>query len=157
MFVANYFHPDYASSGQLLTELCLELQHDFDVTVIAVQPENVNHVEKKRMFEYDRLERIRIIRLRTPQVNKRSKFSRILFILSYFLLAVIALLRIKKVDVIYTISSPPIIGGLIGAIGKVLKRGKLVYNIMDFNPEQAEAISYTNRKWLFRLAKRMDN
>ncbi|QOT10332.1 glycosyltransferase family 4 protein [Paenibacillus sp. JNUCC32] len=157
VFVANYFHPDYASSGQLLTELCLELQHDFDVTVIAVQPENANHVQKKRMFEYDQLERIRIIRLRTPQVNKRSKFSRILFILSYFLLAVIALLRIKKVDVIYTISSPPIIGGLIGAIGKVLKRGKLVYNIMDFNPEQAEAISYTNRKWLFRLAKRMDN
>ncbi|AWP25949.1 glycosyltransferase WbuB [Paenibacillus glucanolyticus] len=157
VFVANYFHPDYASSGQLLTELCLELQHDFDVTVIAVQPENVDLGKRNKLFEYDQLEQIRVIRLRTPKVDKRSKFSRVMFILSYFILAVIALLRIKKVDVIYTISSPPIIGGLVGAIGKVLKRGKLVYNIMDFNPEQAEAISYTNRKWLFSLAKKIDN
>lgn len=157
VFVANYFHPDYASTGQLLTELCLELQHDFNVTVIAVQPEQEAAGRRKKLFEPDRLNNIRILRLRTPLVDKRNKWSRLRFILVYFVLAVAALLRIGKVDVIYTISSPPIVGGLIGAIGKLLKRGKLVYNIQDFNPEQAEAISYSNRKWIFRLARRVDN
>lgn len=38
VFVINYFYPDYASTGQLLTELCLHLQNDFQITVIASQP-----------------------------------------------------------------------------------------------------------------------
>ena len=37
-FVINYFYPDLASTGQLMTELCLDLQNDFDITVIAAQP-----------------------------------------------------------------------------------------------------------------------
>lgn len=161
VFVASYFYPDYASTGQLLTELCLELQHHFDITVIAVQPE-VNMAQpmenkKKKLFEEDYLEQIRIVRLRAPSVDKTNKFSRIKFIVAYFMLALVALMKQRKVDLIYTISSPPVIGGLIGAVGKLMRRTKLVYNIQDFNPEQAEAISYTRQKWLFKIARSLDN
>lgn len=159
VFVASYFYPDYASTGQLLTELCLELQHHFDITVIAVQPEVVmaENSTKRKLFEEDYLEQIRIIRLRTPTVDKTNKLSRIRFIASYFILALVALLKQQKVDLIYTISSPPVIGGLIGAFGKLMKKSKLVYNIQDFNPEQAEAIGYTRQKWLFKIARSLDN
>ncbi|GAB6988095.1 glycosyltransferase family 4 protein [Paenibacillus pini] len=162
IFVANYFYPDYASTGQLLTELCLSLQTHFDITVIAVQPEIIpaasdNKKTKRKLFEEDTLEDITIVRLRTPVVDKGNKLSRLKFIMVYFLMALVALVRIHKVDLIYTISSPPILGGLIGAFGKVLKRTKLVYNIQDFNPEQAEAISYTRQKWIFKLARSVDN
>lgn len=160
VFVATYFYPDYASTGQLLTELCLELQHHFDITVIAVQPEVpvAQTMEKKaKLFEEDYLEQIRIVRLRAPSVDKTNKFSRIKFIITYFILALVALLKQNRVDLIYTISSPPVIGGLIGAFGKLMKRTKLVYNIQDFNPEQAEAISYTRQKWLFKIARSLDN
>lgn len=158
VFVASYFYPDYASTGQLLTELCLELQHHFDITVIAVQPEiEAAQTNKKRLFEEDYLEQIRIVRLRAPSVDKTNKLSRIKFIVSYFFLAIVALMKQREVDLIYTISSPPVIGGLIGAVGKLMRRTKLVYNIQDFNPEQAEAISYTRQKWLFKIARGLDN
>ncbi|WP_010272260.1 glycosyltransferase family 4 protein [Paenibacillus senegalensis] len=160
VFVVNYFYPDVASTGQLLTDLCLELQHDFDITVIAVQQEErpaVKDKSKRKWFEEEALEQIRIIRVKAPRVDKGSKWSRIRFISVYFFMALASLLRAKKPDIIYTISSPPILGGLIGTIGKAVKNTKHVYTVHDFNPEQAEAISYTRQKWIFRLARYLDN
>lgn len=160
VFVANYFYPDVASTGQLLTDLCLELQHDFDITVIAVQQEEnegMTDKSKGNWFAKDSLENIQIIRVKVPRVDKKNKWSRVRFISIYFLMALVSLLKIKNPDIIYTISSPPVLGGLIGTIGKMLKNTKHVYTIHDFNPEQAEAISYTRQKWIFRLARYFDN
>ena len=157
VFVINYFYPDFASTGQLMTELCLDLQDDFDITVIAAQPNYAGEkVSTKKLFEEDRLENMKIIRIHLPEVDKTSKLSRMKYIFSYFILANIALLKEKGVDLIYTISQPPVLGGLIGTIGKFLKKTKHVYNIQDFNPEQAAAVSYTNKQSVFRIAKKID-
>jgi colanic acid biosynthesis glycosyl transferase WcaI len=156
-FVINYFYPDYASTGQLLTELCLSLQSNFNITVIAAQPGYAGeNSTTTKLFEEDQLENIKIIRIRLPKVDKTSKLSRIRYIFSYFMLANIALLKEKGIDAIYTISQPPVLGGLIGTIGKFLKRSKHVYNIQDFNPEQAAAVSYTNKQFIFNWAKKVD-
>ncbi|HFK1762450.1 glycosyltransferase WbuB [Bacillus wiedmannii] len=157
VFVINYFYPDFASTGQLMTELCLDLQNDFDITVIAAQPSYAGEkVNSKKIFEEDRLENMKVVRIRLPEVDKTSKFSRMKYIFSYFALANIALLKEKGVDVIYTISQPPVLGGLIGTIGKFLKRAKHVYNVQDFNPEQAAAVSYTTKQSVFKIAKQID-
>lgn len=157
IFVINYFYPDFASTGQLMTELCLDLQDDFDITVIAAQPNYAGEkVSTKKLFEESRLENMKIIRIRLPEVDKTSKLSRMKYIFSYFILANIALLKEKGVDIIYTISQPPVLGGLIGTIGKFLKRTKHVYNVQDFNPEQAAAVSYTNKQSIFKIAKKVD-
>lgn len=157
VFVINYFYPDFASTGQLMTELCLDLQNDFDITVIAAQPSYAGEkINSKKIFEEDRLENMKIVRVRLPEVDKNSKFSRMKYIFSYFALANIALLKEKGVDIIYTISQPPVLGGLIGTIGKFLKRAKHVYNVQDFNPEQAAAVSYTNKQSVFKIAKKID-
>ncbi|MGG0574544.1 glycosyltransferase family 4 protein [Priestia aryabhattai] len=156
-FVINYFYPDYASTGQLLTELCLSLQKDFNITVIAAQPGYAGETSiTTKLFEKDRLENIKIVRIRLPKVDKTSKVSRIKYIFSYFVLANLALLREKGIDAVYTISQPPVLGGLIGTIGKFLKRSKHIYNIQDFNPEQAAAVSYTNKQFIFDWAKKID-
>lgn len=47
-------------------------------------------------------------------------------------------------------------GGLIGTIGKTLKRSKHIYNIQDFNPEQAAAAGYMNNKAVLGLARWVD-
>lgn len=157
LFVINYFHPDYASTGQLMTELCLYLQQDFNISVISAQTDSFNVNAKSRIFENEKLENIDIIRIKLPQMDKSNKLSRIKYILTYFILANIAVFRQKNVDIIFSISTPPILGGLIGTIGKIVKRCKHVYNIQDFNPEQAEAISYTNKKWVYKMARAIDN
>ncbi|MFT8322305.1 MAG: glycosyltransferase family 4 protein [Bacillus sp. (in: firmicutes)] len=155
-FVINYFYPDFDSTAQLMTELCKELQNDFQVSVIAAQPKKASDINKKKRLEKSQFENMEITRILLPEVNKTSKVSRIKYIFTYFFYANLALLKEKKVDIIYTISTPPVLGGLIGTIGKFLKRTKHVYNIQDFNPEQAEAVSYTNKKWVFQAAKAID-
>ncbi|MEM5016264.1 glycosyltransferase family 4 protein [Metabacillus indicus] len=157
VFVINYFYPDLASTGQLMTELCQDLIDDFDITVIAAQPGYAGEKALiNKTFETDYLDQIKIIRIRLPEVDKTSKLSRIKYIFSYFALANIALLKEKRVDIIYTISQPPVLGGVIGTIGKFLKRSKHIYNIQDFNPEQAAAISYTNNNFVYKIARKVD-
>ena len=156
VFVINYFYPDFASTGQLMTTLCLHLQNEFDITVIAAQPDNTE-VKSKKIFTKDMLEGVEVIRIKLPNVNKTNKLSRLRYISTYFFLALFAVLRQRNTNIIYTISSPPIIGGLIGTIGKLVKRSKHVYNIQDFNPEQAEAVSFLKQSWVFRVAKWIDN
>jgi glycosyltransferase involved in cell wall biosynthesis len=158
VFVINYFYPDLASTGQLMTELCKELQNEFEVTVIATQPGYAGERKEtsKKIIEISWIENIRIIRLKIPNVDKTSKLSRAKYIFSYFVLANYVLLREKNVDLIYTISQPPVLGGLIGSIGKLIKRTKHIYNIQDFNPEQAEAVGFTSRKILFKIARAID-
>ncbi|GAA0486541.1 glycosyltransferase family 4 protein [Salinibacillus aidingensis] len=157
-FVVNYFYPDLASTGQLMTELCFDLIEDFDITVIAAQPGYAGEtVQTKKRYEVEYLENgIKVIRIKLPSVKKTSKWSRIKYITSYFIFALIALIREKNIDIIYTISQPPILGGLIGTIGKFFKRKKHLYNIQDFNPEQAEAVNYTNNKLIYKFAIKLD-
>lgn len=156
-FVINYFYPDLAATSQLMTELTGRLQNDFDITVIAAQPgyAGENH-DSKKLFEVDYLESIKVVRIKLPEVNKNSKISRMKYISSYFLLANIALLKEKETDVIFTISQPPVLGGLIGTIGKLLKRSRHIYSVHDFNPEQAAAVAYTNNQAVFKIAKAVD-
>ncbi|MFD1031304.1 glycosyltransferase family 4 protein [Metaplanococcus flavidus] len=156
-FVINYFYPDLAATSQLLTELTSNIQHDYDITVIAAQPGYAG--EKNygvKIFEEDFLEAIKVIRIKLPEVNKKSKISRIKYIVSYFILANTALLKEKRTDIIFTISQPPVLGGLIGSIGKFFKRSKHIYSIHDFNPEQAAAVKYTNNQFIFAVAKVID-
>ncbi|TWT07127.1 glycosyltransferase family 4 protein [Planococcus sp. CPCC 101016] len=156
-FVINYFYPDLAATSQLMTELTGRLQNEFDITVIAAQPgyAGENHGSKK-LFEEGYLESIKVVRIKLPEVDKNSKVSRIKYISSYFLLANIALLKEKGTDVIFTISQPPVLGGLIGTIGKLLKRSRHIYSVHDFNPEQAAAVAYTNNQAVFKIAKAVD-
>ncbi|AIY06223.1 glycosyl transferase family protein [Planococcus sp. PAMC 21323] len=156
-FVINYFYPDLAATSQLMTELTKYLQRDFIITVIAAQPgyAGENH-DSKKLFEEAYVENIKVVRIKLPEVNKNSKISRIKYISSYFLFANIALLKEKGTDVIFTISQPPVLGGLIGTIGKLLKRSRHVYSIHDFNPEQAQAVAYTNNQAVFKIAKVID-
>ncbi len=156
VFVINYFYPDVASTGQLMTELCRELQRDYHITVIAADSGGELGAGAPR-FREERLEQIRIVRLRLAEPNKRSKWSRLRYIAGYFVFALAALLRERNVDLIFTISTPPVLGGLIGAIGKRLKGCAHLYNIQDFNPEQAEAIGYARSKRLYGIARRIDN
>ncbi|MCM3748261.1 glycosyltransferase family 4 protein [Paenibacillus pasadenensis] len=158
VFVINYFYPDYASTGQLLTELCLHLQHDFRITVIAAQPGYAGEKSEAKAPRYseDYLEQIRILRIRLPEVNKRSKASRIRYISAYFAHAVKLLLKQRNADFIYTISQPPVLGGLIGTIGKLALRSRHIYNIQDFNPEQAQAANFMSQPLLHKAALAVD-
>ncbi|GEK57712.1 glycosyltransferase WbuB [Marinococcus halophilus] len=157
VFVINYFYPDLASTGQLMTELCEELADDFAITVIAAQPGYAGtEAEETTPPASGYHGSIKVVRVPLPPVNKNSKVSRAKYVALYFTRALHALQKEKNVDLVYTISQPPVLGGLLGTIGKVIKRARHVYNIQDFNPEQAEAAGYVKNQTVLRLAKAVD-
>ena len=159
LIYAHYFYPDVASTGQILTELCEGMIDTFDITVICVVPSYSGTIDEKyktkRIYKEEH-NGIKIIRVRVPECQKSNKISRIKNLLAYFFNSLLATLKIEKQDYIYTISQPPILGGVLGVLGKWLKGGKLIYNIQDFNPEQTMAVGYSKNKLLLNTVMAVD-
>lgn len=146
---ANYFYPEVATTGQILTELAEGLSDTFDVTVICEVPSYVQKLEDKYKayrYYFEEYAGMRIIRVRVPEVNKQSKISRIKYILSYFFNSIGATFKAGEFDLVFAVTQPPILGGILGTVGKRITRGKLMYQIMDFNPEQIIAVNYSGNK-----------
>ena len=159
LIYAHYFYPDVASTGQILTELCEGMTDTFDITVICVVPSYSGTIDEKyktkRIYKEEH-NGIKIIRVRVPEFQTSNKISRIKNLLAYFFNSLLATLKIEKQDYIYTISQPPILGGVLGVLGKWLKGGKLIYNIQDFNPEQTMAVGYSKNKLLLNTVMAVD-
>lgn len=159
LIFAHYYHPDVASTGQILKELAEGMSDVFDITVVCVVPSYEGTIAPEYMtkkYYFETLNGVRIIRVRVPEFRKTSKLSRIRNIASYFFRALVAAKKAGRQDYIFAISQPPILGGLLGVIGKWLKRAKLIYNIQDFNPEQTIAINYFNNKLVLGLMMFLD-
>ena len=156
---AHYYYPDVASTGQILKELCEGMKDKFDITVISVVPSYTGKIEAKykaKKYYYENINGIKVIRVRVPEFSKGDKKSRINNLLSYFFRAIYATFKLEKQDYIFTISQPPILGGVLGVFGKWIKGGKLIYNIQDFNPEQTMAVGYTKNKFIINIAMAVD-
>lgn len=153
LMYTNYFYPEVATTGQILTELAEGLTDTFDVTVICEIPSYAQAIDEKyktKRFYFEEYKGMKVIRVRVPEVNKQSKVSRVKYILSYFFNCIGATFKAGKFDLVFTVTQPPILGGLLGVIGKMATRGKLMYQIMDFNPEQTIAVNYAGNRMVLR-------
>lgn len=159
LIYAHYYIPDVASTGQILRELAEGLKDDFDVTVICVVPSYDGTVApeyKTRKYYREEINGVKLVRIRVPEFSKQNKLSRVKNILAYFFDAMSATFKVGGQDYVYTISQPPILGGLLGVWGKWVKRAKYIYNIQDFNPEQTAAVGYSKNKLVLKLMLLLD-
>ncbi len=159
LLYANYFYPEVSATSQILTELCQGLVEYYDITVICSVPCYTGQIEKKyktKKYYYEEYNGIKIIRVRVKDFDKKNKKSRILHIISYFINAVLASFKVGKQDIVYTISQPPVLGGMLGNIGRIITKGHLIYNIQDFNPEQITAVNYSKNKLILKLMLLLD-
>lgn len=153
LLYAHYYIPDVASTGQILKELAEGMLGAFEVTVICVVPSYTGKIAaeyKTKWFYKEQLNGVKVIRIRVSEFTKSNKMSRVKNILAYFLGAMIATFKAGKTDYVYSISQPPILGGLLGVWGKWVKRAKYIYNIHDFNPEQTMAVGYSKNKLILK-------
>jgi len=153
LIYAHYYIPDVASTGQILRELAEGMIDEFDITIICVVPSYTGKVAdeyKKKIFYKEEINGVNVTRIRVPEFSKSNKISRVKNILSYFIGAMIATFKVGKMDYVYSISQPPILGGLLGVWGKWMKRAKYIYNIQDFNPEQTMAVGYSKNKLILK-------
>lgn len=159
LIYAHYYYPDVASTGQILTELAEGLKDSFRITVICTVPSytgKISQYYKKHKYYYENINGINVLRIRVPEFRKSFAPSRIYNIASYFVSAIAATLRIEEQDYIFTISQPPVLGGLLGVIGKKIKHARFIYNIQDFNPEQVMAVSYAKSKFVLNFMMALD-
>lgn len=154
LIFAHYYAPDTASTGQILKDQAEGMLDEFDVTVICVVPSYGGTIEDKyktQKYYFEELNGVKIIRVRVPEFSKTNKMSRIRNILAYFFGSLGASRKAGKQDYVFTISQPPILGGLLGVLGKWQKHAKMIYCIQDFNPEQIMAVNYSKNKMLLKL------
>lgn len=159
LIYAHYYYPDVASTGQILTELAEGLKDSFRVTVICTVPSYTGQTTdyyKKHKYYYEMINGVYTLRIRVPRFRKNFSISRVVNIVSYFLSALAATMKVGKQDYVFSISQPPVLGGMLGSIGARLKRAKFIYNIQDFNPEQIEAVDFTGNKLILNTMMKLD-
>lgn len=151
LIYAHYYIPDTASTGQILRELAEGMLDKFNITVICVVPSYLGTIEDKyktKKYYEEEINGVKVLRIRVPEFSKTNKKSRVKNIVSYFFGAMGATFKVGKMDYVFSISQPPILGGLLGVWGKWMKHAKYIYNIQDFNPEQVLAVGYTKSKFV---------
>ena len=165
LIYAHYYAPDKASTGQILQDMAEGMKDDFDVTVICTVPSYTGVIEdkykEKKIYE-EELNGVKIYRVPVPEFSKSNKKSRIKNLLAYYTQAKKVTGKVGPQDYIFTISQPPIMGGMLGVYGKKKIRTekgehpKFIYCIQDFNPEQIEATGYVKMKPVMKIAMRLD-
>lgn len=159
LIYAHYYFPDVASTGQILKELAEGMLGEFKVTVICVVPSYSGVIEKEykqQNYYVENINGVKLLRVRVPEFKKNDKISRIKNILSYFIRAILITFMIGPQDFVFSISQPPILGGLLGVLGKWIKRAKFIYNIQDFNPEQTIAVEYSKNRLVLKIMMVLD-
>ncbi len=159
LIFAHYYIPDVASTGQIIKELAEGLLDTFRVTVVCTVPSYTGVIAqqyKTLKFYEENINDVNVIRISVPEFSKADKMSRIRNILAYFAGAIQVTEMIGKVDYVYSISQPPILGGMLGVYAKWRKKAKFIYNIQDFNPEQTMAVKYSDNKFILGLMLRID-
>ncbi|WP_302081608.1 glycosyltransferase family 4 protein [Salinibaculum rarum] len=148
--LTEYFHPEEASTAQLLTELATGLvdRHNFSVSVITALP---NYHDDDRQTSVPRREvheGVIIERLRTTRFDKDSLPLRLVNWLSFTLLAFVRLLRGHgNDDAVLVLSNPPILP-FVAWLNHKLRGTPYVYLIYDVYPDMAVELGYLDRDGL---------
>ena len=159
LIYAHYYAPDVASTGQILQDLAEGMADEFDVTVICTVPSYTGIIAegyKEKRFYREEINGVHVLRVPVPEFTKSRKKSRVKNLLAYFLGARKATDLVGFQDYVFTISQPPIMGGMLGVYGKRKLNAKLIYCIQDFNPEQIMATGYIKSKFLLKAAMWLD-
>ena len=134
------FYPDVVATSQYLGELASALaEQGHSVTVITGRRAYDN--PGKLFSKYEEWRGIKIIRLGSAGLGKDAKWKRALDFASFMILCFLRMLFLPKQDVVVTLTSPPLISFL-GALLCRFSGSRLVYWVMDFNPDEAIAAGW---------------
>ena len=133
--LTEYFHPEEASTAQLLTELASGLTDSFDVSVVTAYP-NYHDEDRDRLVpRRETHEGVEISRVRATRFDKDRIPLRVLNWLTFAFFVFVRLLRDRRRnDVKLVLSNPPILPFVTWLLKRV--RGTpYVYLIYDMYPD----------------------
>lgn len=148
----QYFHPDVAATGQLLTELCVSLARSHEVWVITGFPTyDPLEPRRRRLFAFEDVEGVRVLRVYTWRGSRKTLASRAATYVTFLLAALLAGLLVRRPDVLMTWTDPPLIP-FVGWVIALVRRRPLVVVVQDVYPEVAVRLGALRHPGLIRVA-----
>ncbi len=140
LFLNQVFHPDVPMSGQFASDLAAHLAGEgHEVSAIA---SNRAYDNPSKIFPAEEVWRgVRISRIPGGKLGKGARWRRAVDFAMFLARLTWRLIRLPAYDVVVALTTPPLIGFL-AALFVGLKGGRLVYWVMDLNPDQAIAAGW---------------
>ncbi|HYW71129.1 MAG TPA: glycosyltransferase family 4 protein [Pyrinomonadaceae bacterium] len=150
------FYPDVVATGQYLTDLALGLvERGHEVTVISSDRGYDN--SQLQFVRRERWQGIEVIRLPSLALGKKTRWRRAVSFAALLGAYLLRLVLMPRQDVVVALTSPPLIA-FIAALFVKIKGGRLVYWIMDLNPDEAVAAGWLREQALLtRLLHAVQN
>lgn len=140
LLLSQVFYPDVAAVAQYVGNLGEALAaRKHNVTVLASSrgyDDPTRHYHGREVWKGVNVRRVPVLGL-----GKKGKLRRVLSFLSFFVSCTIPLLTIPRQDVVVVLSVPPLLATLAALFVK-LRGGRLVYWVMDLNPDEAIAAGW---------------
>ena len=149
LFVNRSYWPDVEATGQLLTQLCEDLAEDFDVHVLAGQPNENVRGEGFQASGAQQRKGVTIHRVRHTRFSKRSFLGRIANLVSFFIAAWRQGGRLPKPDTL-VVESDPFLLPLLGARWRRRYECRLIVYLQDIYPDVAVAVGKVRESWFTR-------
>lgn len=154
--INQFYHPFVASTGQILTELCSDLAGlGHDVTVITglapYRDEERAKASGGRLYEVDRHEGVRIIRVYNYLPAGNTFAARFFQYITFFVSSFIAAQIITRPDVTLYLTTPPLLNGVTALALKVLKGVPEVYCVQDLFPDVAVELKVIKTGLLYKI------
>ena len=105
VLISQYFYPEMISTGHILTELLVELSlRGLESSVICAQPTYYSREKVANEIEYNS---IKIKRTFNTQFDKNSFIGKIFNSFSFFISALLNLIRFKTRCPVVVVTNPP--------------------------------------------------
>lgn len=153
LFINQHYYPDFAATGQLLAELCEDLvKAGFRVTVITGYPEPGTFPSDIHPAKVEKNGNLTIFRLYNHPAGNKSISNRLLHFFSFWLLSIIKSLLVTKPDLVFVMSTPPLLNGVTANLIRLLRRVPYVYNVQDLYPDIAVQMGTIRNRQVIRLS-----
>jgi glycosyltransferase involved in cell wall biosynthesis len=153
----QYFHPDRAATGQILTELCEDLAEHHRVTVVAGRP-SYDPTERRTfrgLVSEDRLGRIRVLRTWSTTYPRRNMAGRLTNYATYVTSCLAGAVRAERPDVILVMTDPPVVAAAAMVVSAV-RRIPFVYVSQDVFPHAGVVLGQIRNRALVRGLTRLN-
>jgi len=148
IFEQRYTDPQEAGIGRFYYFAKEWLKSGHKVTIVAGK---LSYVSGQKLPPLKSEENFKVLRVFDSTLGYRTFLGRLWSYFSYWFLALITSLFLKKPDVVIA-SSPPIFTGFLGFLVSRLKKASFVFEVRDIWPDEAIELGFLKNKILIRMS-----
>jgi glycosyltransferase involved in cell wall biosynthesis len=148
IFEQRYTDPQEAGIGRFYYFAKEWLEAGHKVTIIAGK---LSYLSGQKLPPLKSEENFKVLRVFDSTLGYRTFLGRLWSYFSYWFLALITSLFLKKPDVVIA-SSPPIFTGFLGFLVSRLKKASFVFEVRDIWPDEAIELGFLKNKILIRMS-----